>query len=144
MTRVTRPATGFASASAPPCECRRNEIRSRVAANPIPRTNGSLAVKVKSYNRAGSNPLRRQIFLGSGRPGNGTVAQSAHAQSVLEIGVTCPGVPSFVSEDVLVNVAFVVSRENGRYGTARCSTIRAEVLPFVLTNRCNTRPLISE
>src|SRR5204863_6343830 len=56
---------------------------SRHAAKPMPSTYGSDAVYTTWYMRVGSKPFFRQIWPGSGVPGNGLPAsQRAQAQSL--------------------------------------------------------------
>src|SRR5688572_8914299 len=102
--------------------------------------NGSLAVYTISYRRALLKPLRTQIRVGSGVPGNGTVRQSAKAQSALAIGTTPLFTPAGVSDVAVIKDACVVSRLAG----VRPSPDSDWVVPLGPTNRSHTGPVIDE
>src|SRR5712691_5655387 len=74
----------------------------------MPYTFGSFAVYTSSYKYAGLKPPLRQIFLGSGAPGNGVLLQSANAHSVLRKGMSLPS-----SDARRVSVALDVSSVAG-------------------------------
>src|SRR5713101_4093781 len=93
-----------------------------------------------------SKPFFKQIWVGSGVPGNGlSTLHLAHAQSLLGILVVAPMTPSMLSDACVVSAACVVSRLNGLYGTGLPWTnICCELGPLTLTMRPMTGPVTGE
>src|SRR5687767_11819174 len=146
MIHETCLATGLTVPTLSFSTLRKKDATSRNAANPIPSTYGSCAVKTTWYSRDGSNPPFTQICVGSGVPGKGFSAlQRAHAQSLLAT-VRSPLIfPSIVSPVRVTSVAFAVSSVAGLYGNGLLlSTSGCDAGPVALTMRPMTRPVMGD
>src|SRR5207247_4549812 len=92
---------------------------------------------------AGLKPFLRQTRSGSGVPGNGTVRQSANAQSVLGICTSPPRTPVGVSEVAEISVALLVFSVSGVRPppVAKRYMYWVLTLPGTLMNRTRTGPV---
>src|SRR5262245_23775303 len=143
MAQRIAPATGLAVPASSFFSYRKNELRSRVAAKPMPRTSGSFAVYCSSYSSDGLNPFFRQICVVSGTPGNGVVSHVANAQSVLAIFTTPLFAPIGVSATADTRLAAAVSSVAGGYsvGVPR-GMIKVVVVPVTPVSLITNGPVI--